>query len=298
MWPRGLGRDRDRGAAEEPAWPDLVLDQLAALTRIQEELRTRLSRIEHTLADSPASGDQSGRTGLRPLVARLDHRLAALAAAATGDSPGSLATRLATLAPLPDAIATLATQTAEQGRQLDRHQGTLAGFTGALTALTTRLTALEARQQALTELLAAATATLQECRDQLVLLGPAQPEQPSGADALALLIHLLREPQTVPPLTRAHDLICFRPQAVTAWLTSQGLAQAAAARVRRVWRDARLVPAETTDNFNKRVRLPGGATSCPWGCPAGGPCYRWVGRLTTGARLPPTALPAGPGSGG
>ena len=62
----------------------------------------------------------------------------------------------------------------------------------------------------------------------------------------------------MPPLARVHDLICFRPRTVTGWLAGQGLSHAAAVRVRRVWRDSRLVPAETTDNFNKRVRRPGG----------------------------------------
>jgi hypothetical protein len=250
MWPRAFGRDRDR--LDHPAGTELVLAELA-------DLSARLGRIEQTLADGPRTGDQPGRVGLRTLVARLDHRLAALAEAATNtSSPTSLTSQLSALAPLPVALAMIADQLTGQGTQLDRHQGTLAALTGALTQLSARLTAHESQHEALAALLADATATLRDCRDHLARSAPADPTRTSGADALALLIRLLSQPDAVPPLARVHDLICFRPQVVTNWLAGEGLSNAAMVRVRRVWRDARLVPAEATDNFNKRVRLPGG----------------------------------------
>ena len=71
-----------------------------------------------------------------------------------------------------------------------------------------------------------------------------------------------------PPLFRHGEAICFRPKVPEEWLLRQGLSRAEVAGVRRVWRDARLVPSEAADNFNKRLRVAGGRQAYVMAVPA------------------------------
>ena len=275
MLNRALGKDK--AAADAPPWAAALLAQLDALAGGQGELLAAVHRLDARVAALEAS---TGR------VTELEHDLCTGHAAAVARQDGLLRTvRLPAAEPkqvvrgvaevaasLVGQLAALAHQAARQGERLER--------------LGQRLAALERRQQEGGSLLRELAAAQREGRDQLEALLAQHQDRLSGADAVALLARLLRSPQEAPPLFRRGELICFRPRVAEEWLRGQGLSRAEVAGVRRVWRDAGLVPSEAADNLNKRLRVAGGRQAYYLAVPA---------RTYTDLRVPvPRGLPADP----
>ena len=300
MLNRALGKEKvPPGATEWAAAVLARLEELAAergeLLLVMRQLEGRLRALEAAVA-GPDERSLAGRlaglagevqAGQADTLARLD----ALRSATRLPEPGGKRRGRAlaeVIANLENHVASLADQLARQRDQLGRHQGALASLPDALEQLGRRVAALERQQQEGNGLLHDLAAAQRESRDQVELLLAQHQERLSGADALALLARLLGSPQEAPPLFRHGEAICFRPKVPEEWLLHQGLSRAEVAGVRRVWRDARLVPSEATDNFNKRLRVAGGRQAYVMAVPT---------RTYADLRVPvPRGLPAEPPS--